>query len=69
MRLPWDGSDEGVFVFYQYLNGTGAIAARFTPYWVCADKSDLWSQPWVGQSWEGWVIEQIPAARQSRGQN
>lgn len=30
-------------------------------------ESDLWAQPWVGASWEGWVIEQILAARQARG--
>lgn len=31
-------------------------------------KAELWSQPWAGQSWEGWVIEQILAARQARGE-
>ena len=30
-------------------------------------EADLYSQPWVGASWEGWVIEQIIASRQSRG--
>lgn len=30
--------------------------------------SDLFVQPWVGASWEGWVIEQILAARQARGE-
>jgi len=32
-------------------------------------EADLWAQPWVGASWEGWVIEQILAARQARGEN
>ncbi len=31
--------------------------------------ADLSAQPWVGASWEGWVIEQILAARQARGEN
>ncbi len=31
-------------------------------------EADLWAQPWVGASWEGWVIEQILAARQARGE-
>jgi hypothetical protein len=31
--------------------------------------ADLWAQPWVGASWEGWVIEQILAARQARGES
>lgn len=30
-------------------------------------KDDLIAQPWVGASWEGWVIEQILADRSSRG--
>jgi uncharacterized protein len=30
--------------------------------------ADLFAQPWVGASWEGWVIEQVLAARQSRGE-
>jgi uncharacterized protein len=30
---------------------------------------DLWSQPWVGASWEGFVIEQILNARAARGQS
>ncbi len=29
--------------------------------------ADLFAQPWVGASWEGWVIEQILAVRQGRG--
>lgn len=33
-----------------------------------APEADLWAQPWVGASWEGWVIEQILAARQARGE-
>jgi hypothetical protein len=28
---------------------------------------ELFGQPWVGQSWEGWVIEQIISARQALG--
>jgi hypothetical protein len=32
-------------------------------------EADLWAQPWVGASWEGWVIEQILAGRQARGEN
>ena len=32
-------------------------------------EADLWAQPWVGASWEGWVIGQILAARQARGEN
>jgi uncharacterized protein len=32
-------------------------------------ESDLWAQPWVGASWEGWVIEQILATRQARGES
>jgi len=31
-------------------------------------KADLWAQPWVGPSWEGWVVEQILASRQASGQ-
>lgn len=31
------------------------------------DRRGLWSQPWVGQSWEGWVIEQILATLQAGG--
>jgi predicted AAA+ superfamily ATPase len=30
--------------------------------------ADLFAQPWVGASWEGWVIEQILAVRQARGE-
>jgi hypothetical protein len=33
-----------------------------------APETDLWAQPWVGASWEGWVIEQILATRQARGE-
>lgn len=33
-----------------------------------APEADLWAQPWVGASWEGWVIEQVLAARQARGE-
>jgi predicted AAA+ superfamily ATPase len=29
---------------------------------------DLFAQPWVGASWEGFVIEQILSARRSRGE-
>ena len=29
--------------------------------------ADLFARPWVGASWEGWVIEQILAVRQARG--
>lgn len=32
-------------------------------------KDDLVSQPWVGASWEGWVIEQIISARRARGES
>jgi len=32
-------------------------------------EADLWAQPWVGSSWEGWVIEQILAARRARGES
>ena len=31
--------------------------------------SDLRAQPWVGASWEGWVIEQILAGRRARGES
>ena len=31
--------------------------------------ADLWAQPWVGASWEGWVIEQILAGRRARGES
>jgi predicted AAA+ superfamily ATPase len=34
-----------------------------------APEADLWAQPWVGASWEGWVIEQILATRQALGEN
>lgn len=59
----------------------GNIAKRLTKspkiYWrdsgllhallgLSAD-GDLYSQPWVGASWEGWVIEQIIASRQALG--
>ena len=30
---------------------------------------DLWSQPWAGPSWEGFVIEQILSARGARGES
>jgi predicted AAA+ superfamily ATPase len=30
-------------------------------------KDDLLRMPWVGQSWEGWVIEQILAQRAALG--
>jgi len=29
---------------------------------------DLFSAPWVGASWEGWVVEQIISTRRSRGE-
>lgn len=29
---------------------------------------DLHAQPWVGASWEGWIIEQILATRRARGE-
>jgi predicted AAA+ superfamily ATPase len=35
----------------------------------CRAEADLSAQPWVGASWEGWVIEQILAARQAGGEN
>jgi hypothetical protein len=35
----------------------------------CTGRTDLWAQPWVGSSWEGWVIEQILAVRQGRGES
>lgn len=31
--------------------------------------ADLYSQPWVGFSWEGWIIEQILGHLQSRGES
>jgi uncharacterized protein len=31
--------------------------------------SDLLDQPWVGASWEGWIIEQIIATRQATGES
>lgn len=34
-----------------------------------ASDGDLSSQPWVGASWEGWVIEQILSAHSSRGRS
>ncbi|MBI4026739.1 MAG: ATP-binding protein [Verrucomicrobia bacterium] len=33
------------------------------------DRETLWLQPWVGQSWEGWVIEQILATLQALGRH
>lgn len=30
--------------------------------------ADLAAQPWVGASWEGWVIEQILSVRRARGE-
>ena len=30
-------------------------------------KTQLAAQPWVGESWEGWIIEQILASYSSRG--
>ena len=30
--------------------------------------ADIYAQPWVGASWEGWVIEQILSHLQSTGQ-
>jgi uncharacterized protein len=35
----------------------------------CTRETDLRVQPWVGASWEGWVMEQILAARQARGES
>lgn len=32
-------------------------------------EDDLFAQPWVGASWEGFVIEQILSARQARGES
>jgi len=34
-----------------------------------APDGDLWTQPWVGASWEGWVIEQVLASRRARGES
>jgi predicted AAA+ superfamily ATPase len=34
-----------------------------------APEADLWAQPWVGASWESWVIEQILTARLARSEN
>jgi len=34
-----------------------------------APEADLWAQPWVGASWENWVIEQILAGRRARGES
>lgn len=31
-------------------------------------KAPITSQPWIGTSWEGWVIEQILSTRHARGQ-
>lgn len=33
----------------------------------CNAKTELAAMPWVGESWEGWVIEQILACYSSRG--
>ncbi|MDD2708235.1 MAG: ATP-binding protein [Verrucomicrobiae bacterium] len=33
------------------------------------DRQALLSQPWVGQSWEGWIIEQILATLQAQGRH
>ena len=30
---------------------------------------DLYSQPWVGASWEGWIVEQLLGHLQSRGES
>ncbi len=32
-------------------------------------QADLYAQPWVGASWEGWIIEQILGHLQSKGQS
>ena len=32
-------------------------------------ETDLYSQPWVGASWEGWLIEQILGHLQSKGES
>jgi len=32
-------------------------------------EDDLFAQPWVGASWEGFIIEQILAVRQARGES
>jgi predicted AAA+ superfamily ATPase len=32
-------------------------------------ETDLWAQPWIGASWEGWVIEQVLASRAARGES
>ncbi len=34
-----------------------------------APEADLRAQPWVGASWEGWVVEQILAGRRARGES
>lgn len=34
-----------------------------------ASTSDLIDQPWVGESWEGWVIDQIINTRQATGES
>lgn len=46
-----------------YWRDSGVLHAllRFSP------KDDLFAQPWVGASWEGFVIEQVLAAHANRG--
>lgn len=34
----------------------------------CSAKTDLMLQPWVGASWEAWIIEQIISTRQAAGE-
>jgi predicted AAA+ superfamily ATPase len=47
-----------------YWRDTGLLHALLN----VADEDDLLTQPWVGASWEGFVIEQILSVRSSRGE-
>lgn len=48
-----------------YLRDTGLLHALLG----AGPKDDLSSKPWVGASWEGFVVEQILAARSARGED
>jgi len=47
-----------------YWRDTGLLHALLG----CSSETDLIAQPWVGASWEGWIIEQIISTRIATGE-
>jgi predicted AAA+ superfamily ATPase len=48
-----------------YWRDTGLLHALLN----VSNLEELMSQPWVGLSWEGWVIEQIFTSLRNRGED